>query len=103
MTFNDILNYLNAGYAVRRKEYDPALIIFKQIPASINNVEHIQSIPNKVKSLLLKYKVGIDYCNQYLIYDFLTGFATYCVFDGDDINAEDWEVVKEDYNPYYAN
>lgn len=103
MIFSDILDYLNAGYAVRRKEYDPALIIFKQIPASIDNVEHIQSIPDRVKSLLLNYKVGIDYCNQYLIYDFSDGSATYCVFDGDDINAEDWEVIEENYNPYYVN
>jgi hypothetical protein len=36
-----------------------------------------------------------------MIYDFLTGIATYCVFDGDDINAEDWEVIDPThYNPY---
>jgi hypothetical protein len=60
----------------------------------------MKSIPNQVKSLLLKFGVGIDYQNQYIIYDFITGEATYCVFDGDDINALDWEVVKDNYNPY---
>ena len=34
------------------------------------------------------------------IYDFETGVGTYCTFDGEDINAQDWEVVYPDYNPY---
>lgn len=100
MTFAEILPFLNEGFAVRRAEYSSNLIIFKQIPASIDDVSYLRSIPNKVKSLLIKHGVGIDYESQYLIYDFITGIATYCVFDGDDIDALDWEVVKEDYNPY---
>lgn len=100
MTFSEILPFLNEGFAVRRAMYCESLIIFKQIPASIDDVTCMKSIPNQVKSLLLKFGVGIDYQNQYIIYDFITGEATYCVFDGDDINALDWEVVKDNYNPY---
>ena len=101
MTFGEILPYLNKGFAVRREEYDPALIIFKQIPASFDDVSNIKSIPDSVKTLITRYGVGIDYENQFMIYDFLTGTATYCVFDGDDINAEDWEVIDPaHYNPY---
>lgn len=100
MTFSEILPFLNKGFAVRRSEYDPTLIIFKQIPASIDDVTPMKSIPQPVKELLLKYKVGIDYEDQYIIYDFLTGIATYCVFDGEDINATDWEVLDSNYNPY---
>lgn len=101
MTFGEILPYLNKGFTVRREEYDPALIIFKQIPASFDDVSNIKSIPDSVKTIITRYGVGIDYENQFMIYDFLTGIATYCVFDGDDINAEDWEVIDpEDYNPY---
>lgn len=100
MTFAEILPFLNEGFAIRRVEYNENLIIFKQIPASIDDVSGLRSIPSKVKNLLIKHGVGIDYENQYIIYDFITGIATYCVFDGDDINALDWEVVKEDYNPY---
>ena len=77
-----------------------ALIIFKQVPASIDDVSHMRSIPDQVKNMLMGWGVGIDYENQYIIYDFITGIATYCVFDGEDINARDWEVVKETYNPY---
>ena len=71
MTFTEILLFLDKGYAVRRKEYANELIIFKQIPAYIDNVSFVKSIPEKVKNLLLKYKVGIDYQNQYIIYDSL--------------------------------
>lgn len=100
MTFSEILPFLNEGFAVRRAMYCESLIVFKQIPASIDDITYMKSIPNQVKSLLLKFGVGIDYQNQYIIYDFITGEATYCVFDGDDINALDWEVVKDNYNPY---
>lgn len=100
MTFSEILPFLNEGFAVRRDAYCAELIIFKQIPASIDDVTHMKSIPTRVKDLMIELGVGIDYENQYIIYDFVTGVATYCVFDGDDINALDWEVVHEDYNPY---
>ena len=101
MTFGEILPYLNKGFVVRREEYDPALIIFKQIPASFDDVSNIKSIPDSAKTIITRYGVGIDYEDQFMIYDFLTGIATYCVFDGDDINAEDWEVIDPtQYNPY---
>jgi hypothetical protein len=101
MTFGEILPYLNKGFVVRREEYDPALIIFKQIPASFDDVSNLKSIPDSAKTIITRYGVGIDYENQFMIYDFLTGTATYCVFDGDDINAEDWEAIDPiHYNPY---
>jgi hypothetical protein len=61
MTFSEILTFLNNGFAVRRKSYDQALIIFKQIPSSVDNVSSIKSMPKEVKKLLSKFKVGIDY------------------------------------------
>jgi hypothetical protein len=100
MTFSEILPFLNEGFAVRRADYHPALIIFKQVPASIANVKNLKSMPERVKRLLQKYKVGIDYESQYIVYDFTTGVGTYCVFDGEDMDATDWEIIKEDYNPY---
>lgn len=100
MTFADILTYLHSGYAVRRAEYDPALIIFEQVPATITNIEKLQSVPSNVKTLLINQEVSINYCNQFILYDFLTETATYCVFDGDDLNATDWEVVDESYDPH---
>jgi hypothetical protein len=100
MTFAEILPFLDRGFAVRRAEYDKTLIIFKQIPTSIDDVSVLKSVPTQVKDLLLKVNVGIDYEDQYIIYDFFTGVATHCVFDGEDINAKDWEIVDSNYNPY---
>lgn len=100
MKFSEILPFLDEGFAVRRAEYHKSLIIYKQIPASIDNVANMKSLPIKIKDLLLKHKVGIDYEYQYIIYDFITGVGTYCAFDGEDINALDWEVVNENYDPY---
>ena len=54
MTFTEILPFLNEGFAVRRECYCPELIIFKQIPASIDDVTHMKSIPTHVKQLMLK-------------------------------------------------
>lgn len=100
MTFSEILPFMNEGFAVRREEYKESLIIFKQVPASIDDVTNMKSLPQRVKNLFLSLKVGIDYEDQYIVYDFETGVATYCVFDGEDINAKDWIVVPENYNPY---
>ena len=100
MTFAEVLPWLNVGVPVRRAGFPPELIIFKQVPAHIDDVTHMKSIPIIVKEMLLKYGVGIDYEDQYIIYDFETGIATYCVFDGEDINAIDWEVLNSEYNPY---
>lgn len=100
MTFAEILPFLKEGFAARRECYDRAFIIFRQIPASIDDISIVKSIPPRVKTILAQYGLGIDYEDQYLIYDFSTGIATYCAFDGEDVNASDWYVVPEDYNPY---
>lgn len=102
MKFAEILPFLDKGFAVRRAMYDKSLIIFKQIPASIDDVSNMKSLPKQVKELLMKHKVGIDYEDQYIIYDFITGVGTYCVFDGEDINALDWEVIDSNYMPYHV-
>ena len=102
MTFSEILPFMNEGFAVSRDEYKESLIIFKQVPASIDDVTNMKSLAQRVKNLFLSLKVGIDYEDQYIIYDFITGVGTYCVFDGDDINALDWEVVDSDYTPYHV-
>lgn len=100
MTFAEILPYLQKGFAIRREQYDSSLIIFKQLPATINDVTNIKSLPNFVKQILSKFKVGINYDSQYVIYDFITGDATHCVFDGEDIDATDWIVVSDNYDPF---
>ena len=61
MTFSEILPFMNEGFAVSRDEYKESLIIFKQVPASIDDVTNMKSLPQRVKNLFLSLKVGIDY------------------------------------------
>lgn len=100
MTFSEIIPFLNEGFAVRREMYADSLIIFKQIPAHIEDVAPMKSIPQRVKDLLIKHNADISYESQFILYDFDIEVGTYCVFDGEDIDATDWEIVPEDYNPY---
>lgn len=103
MTFEEILPALREGEIVRRESYNRNLIIFMQNPAyiPIDYIPNMQSLPNKAKKLLNKFECSIWYRDQFLIYDFNDNVATYCILDGDDINATDWEIVDiNTYNPY---
>lgn len=100
MTFAEITSYLNLGFAVRRESYNPSLIIFKSISVSADDASEIAILPSNIKNLLIKYKAGIDYESLYFIYDFKDGVCTPCMFDGEDIDAVDWEVIDDNYNPY---
>ena len=103
MTFEKIIQKLRGGELVRRECFDDNYIIFQQVPSDIGAeiIPKMQSLPSKAKDLILKYTDSILYRDQFLIYDFYTNIATYYVFDGDDIDATDWEVVDiNTYNPY---
>lgn len=103
MTFEEILPELREGKVVRRQSYYEGLIIFMQNPAyiQIDLVSNMQSLPDDAKKLLNKFDCPVWYRDQFIIYDFGTNVATYCILDGEDINATDWEVVDIDnYNPY---
>ena len=47
MTFAEILPFLNEGFAVRRESYNPEFIVYKQIPAIIDDVN--KKIYNEIK------------------------------------------------------
>ena len=50
---------------------------------------------------MCSYGVGITYHDQFIMYDFSDRTCTYYPFDGEDINADDWEVVDPlTYDPY---
>lgn len=103
MLFAEILKELNNGKVVRRSSYSNNFVIYKQIASNIpsNMVLGMRSTPSDMKVLLMRHNLGIHFKNQYIIYDFEDGTATYVIFDGDDINATDWEVVDiNTYNPY---
>ena len=95
MTFIEIFKYLEEGRVVRRVSWANCFVIFKQIPAQINNdlVWNMKSVPTDMKVLCKQLNLGINYANQYIIYDIEDQTATYINFDGDDLNADDWEVI----------
>ena len=58
-------------------------------------------VPTPMKKLMNKFDAGILYHDQFIMYDFSDQSCTYYPFDGEDINANDWEVVDFlDYDPY---
>lgn len=103
MTFGEILKELGNGKVVRRTSYRPDIVIYKQIPASIGikYILKMQSTPSDMKIMLLRNEAELNFKNQYIVYDFTDESATYVTFDGDDINALDWEVIDVmNYDPY---
>lgn len=101
MKFEEILPALRGGKAVRRKSYHQYLIVFQQLPSIIiaQDVDRMKSLPQEVKKLLEYYEVGINYHDQFIMYSFEDNTATSYSFDGEDLNADDWEIVSL-YDPY---
>ena len=95
MNFGEILIELQKGKVVRRKSWVRDFIVFMQIPAVVDyeNTWHMKSLPNDMKILCKQNKLGITYRDQFIIYDMEDCIATYMNFDGEDINADDWEVI----------
>ena len=74
-----------------------------QIPASIGfqGIVTMKSIPDAMKALMLLNCAGVRYHDQFIMYDFSDQSCTYYPFDGEDMNADDWEVVDVlRYRPY---
>lgn len=95
MTFDKILTELQNGKLVRRECWRDGLIIFMQIPANISaeNTWNMKSLPGDMKIFLKQNNLPIYYHDQFIVYDSEDQEATYCIFDGEDITAADWEVI----------
>lgn len=96
MTFGEVLKELQQGRVVRRNSWRRELIIFMQIPANIpcDQTWYIQSVPYDMKVLLKQHKLGINYKDQFIIYDIIDKTATHITFDGEDVNSTDWEIIN---------
>jgi hypothetical protein len=95
MKFEEVLKELRQGKIARRRCYADYLVIFMQVPAYINceDTWNMKSLPNDMKILLKQHHRDVKYEDQFIIYDLEDQVATYHVFDGEDINATDWEVI----------
>lgn len=94
MTFEKIKPFLDSGYAVRREIYNDSLLIYKQPSLKINYFERSILIPPRVLEILSFSQKDIIYESQYIIYDLETKIASHYIFAGEDIDADDWIVIK---------
>lgn len=95
MRFEEVLKELRQGKIARRQSYADYFVIFMQVPADIpyDRIWDMQSLPIDAKILLKLNNKKIRYRDQFIIYDLEKQVATYHVFDGEDLNATDWEVI----------
>lgn len=95
MTFGEILKELQDGKVVRRKTWRKEIVVFMQIPAemSCEQTWKMQSLPGAMKVFLKEQGAGIHYRDQFIVYDLFDKMATYLPFDGECLNATDWEVI----------
>lgn len=95
MTFGEILKELQSGKVVRRQTWRKEIVVFMQVPAELSCEQtwKMQSIPGDMKVFLKQQGAGIHYRDQFIAYDLSDRMATYLPFDGECLNATDWEVI----------
>lgn len=95
MTFEEILKELRNGKVVRRQCWRNGIVVFMQIPAEMSCAQtwSMHSLPGDMKVFLKQQGAGITYKDQFITYDLMDRVATYMLFDGECLNAIDWEVI----------
>jgi len=95
MNFSDILKYLNLGQAAQREGWNgKGMFVFKQITAEIEaeRIADMQSLPQPVKSILLRRKQSLSYSDQMNIVNAENRIDSW-VPSVSDIFALDWQLV----------
>ena len=99
MTFSEVLEHLKEGKCVRRANWNCNRFVLKQVDADIPHtvVPNMQSLPNEGKRMIGNR--DIEYRNQCLsIVKFDTKvIATNYVPNWNDIFADDWQLVENEY------
>lgn len=99
MTFSEALEYLKEGKCIRRANWHCNKFILKQVDADIphTTVPNMQSLPQDGKKLIGNR--DIEYRNQCLMVSVLETkvFATNYVPNWNDIFADDWQLVENEY------
>lgn len=96
MKFNEIIEALEHGKVVRRAGWNgKSIVVFKQVPAKIgsNIIPGMQSLPADAKSVILSTAGHINYTDQCLIYNTITGRADSWVPSSSDMFADDWSII----------
>lgn len=99
MTFSEVLEALKEGLCVRRASWHCNKFAVRQVNADIPNniIPNMQSLPQEAKKLLRTK--NLEYRNQCLIITLLetTAKATNFVPNWNDIFADDWMIVENEF------
>lgn len=97
MNFQEALQAMNDGYAVRRRNNWPKeYVVFAQISQMVDAdiIPRMTSVPQQVKDLVLtKGNSLICYHDQCIMLNVENGDAQYFVPTIANCNATDWEIV----------
>jgi hypothetical protein len=89
------LIYLEKGIPMCRRSWESGRFVFKQIPAEIGAdiIPKMQSVPEKVKKIMLHRNQTLKYTNQLAMVD-ADGHVTSWSPNADDLFADDWQVFE---------
>lgn len=87
------LEMINNFYVMRRSAWNKGLVVFRQVPASIQSdiIPNMQSVPKEAKDIIMNSANRIEYKNQLLMYDMNTGEANSWNPTASDLMTFDWE------------
>ncbi len=97
LNFGQAIQALEAGEIVKRYGWsNPHMVIIKQVPSHITGdiVPKMTSLPNKAKLAIMLGTKFIDYHDQCLCYDVVTGIANSWFPTISDVFAKDWCVIE---------
>lgn len=87
------IEMINNFHVMRRSAWDKGLVVFRQVPASIQSdiIPNMQSVPKEAKDIIMNSANRIEYKNQLLMYDMNTGEANSWNPTASDLMTFDWE------------
>lgn len=97
MSFGLAIEALNLGLVLRRKGWkDEQKVVIKQVTTHVEPdiVPKMSSLSDEAKRVIGEGKLGVNYLNQCLLYDRVTGIATAWIPCMEDIFECDWTVLS---------
>ena len=87
------IEMINDFHVMRRSAWDKGLVVFRQVPASIQSgtILNMQSVPKEAKDIIMNSARHIEYKNQLLMYNMNTGEANSWSPTASDLMTCDWE------------
>lgn len=87
------IEMINNFHVMRRSAWDKGLVVFRQVPASIQSdiIPNMQSVPKEAKGIIMNSANHIEYKNQLLMYNMNTGEANSWNPTASDLMTCDWE------------